>query len=79
MAWRGRRTGPSAGLARPLSRGTDAASLQDFVDKRAADDAKVYTDEAKVYEEMPFAYEEVNHSVYEYVCGMAHANGMELF
>ena len=58
---------------------TDGATLQRFVRERAAPGATVYTDEARAYRGMPFAHEAVNHSIGEYVRGMAHTNGMESF
>ena len=56
---------------------TDGATP--FVRERAAPGATVYTDEARAYRGMPFAHEAVNHSIGEYVRGMAHTNGMESF
>ena len=56
---------------------TDGATR--FVRERAAPGATVYTDEARAYRGMPFAHEAVNHSIGEYVRGMAHTNGMESF
>ena len=58
---------------------TDKPTLQRFVREHAAPGATVYTDEARAYRGMPFAHEAVNHSVGEYVRGMAHTNGMESF
>ena len=59
--------------------GTDKASLQAFVQDRAADGATVYTDDHASYEGMPFEHETVRHSVSEYVNGQAHTNGIESF
>ena len=59
---------------------TDASSLQGFVRENVEPGATLYTDEAKAYAGMPeFEHEAVNHSVGEYVRGMAHTNGMESF
>ena len=58
---------------------TDATSLQGFVAEQANPDAQVYTDEAAAYRGMANPHVAVNHSVGEYVKGMAHTNGMESF
>ena len=58
---------------------TDKPTLQAFVGESAAPGATVYTDEAAAYKGMPFDHEAVNHTVSEYVRGMAHTNGMESF
>ena len=59
---------------------TDAGSLQTFVRENIEPGATLYTDEAAAYRGMPeFEHEAVNHSVGEYVRGMAHTNGMESF
>lgn len=55
---------------------TDAITLQDFVEDRAAAGATVYTDEAKAYKGL-VRHESVKHSAGEYVKGDAHTNGME--
>ena len=57
------------------------ATLQGFVRQHAAPGAKVNTDEASAYIGLgrDFDHESVNHSVSEYVRGMAHTNGMESF
>jgi len=40
--------------------------------------AQLYTDEAKAYTGMDdYAHEAINHSVSQYVSGMAHTNGVE--
>ena len=57
----------------------DSETLQSFVADHAAVDAKVFTDDASAYQGMPFDHESVNHSVGEYVRGMAHTNGIESF
>ena len=44
---------------------TDTATLQDFVEERASEDAMVYTDEAAAYRGLP-KHEVVRHSVGEY-------------
>ena len=58
---------------------TDKPTLQRFVADVASEDATVYTDDARAYKGMPFDHEAVNHSVGEYVRGMAHTNGIESF
>ena len=58
---------------------TDKATLHEFVEESADDDATVYTDDAAAYEGIPFDHESVKHSVSEYVDGMAHTNGIESF
>ena len=58
---------------------TDKPTLQGFVVGNAAPGAKVYTDEAKAYHGLPRDHESVNHSVFEYVRGQAHTNGIESF
>ena len=58
---------------------TDKPTLQAFVGENAAPGATVYTDEAAAYQGMPFDHEAVNHTVSEYVRGMAHTNGMKSF
>ncbi len=52
-----------------------------FVAEQTKPGAKVYTDDAKVYGALDpwFDRESVNHSVSEFVRGMAHTNGMESF
>ena len=59
--------------------GTDAGTLRGFVKSNADQKAKVYTDGATAYDRLPFDHESVNHSVSEYVKGMAHTNGIESF
>ena len=59
--------------------GTDAETLQDFVEKNTEEDAKVYTDDAKAYRGVERDHEAVRHSVSEYVRGQAHTNGIESF
>ena len=56
---------------------TDKATLHEFVSKRAAEGATIYTDDHKGYAGLPFEHEAVKHSVSEYVRGMAHTNGIE--
>lgn len=62
-------------------RETDARHVAGFVAERVKLGAKLYTDEARAY--LPLAarydHEAVNHSVGEYVRGMAHTNGIESF
>ena len=59
---------------------TDGETLKGFVREHVAPGAVLYTDEAAAYKGMPeFDHEAVNHSVGEYVDGMAHTNGIESF
>ena len=59
---------------------TDAATLKGFVRGHVEPGSTVYTDDAAAYRGMPeFDHEAVNHSVSEYVRGMAHTNGIESF
>ena len=59
---------------------TKKETLQGFVREYAGQGAMLYTDEHGSYAGMPeFEHEAVNHSVAEYVRGMAHTNGMESF
>ena len=58
----------------------DGPTLQGFVRETAAPGAQVFTDDARAYRGMGgFRHEAVNHSVGEYVRGMAHTNGIESF
>ena len=66
-------------ISASVVQGTDARSLQGFVESRTAEDAKVYTDQGAGYQGMPFDHETVNHSVSEYVRDQAHTNGIESF
>ena len=59
--------------------GTDARTLQGFVQENAAPGAMVYTDEARAYDGLAFRHEAVRHSVSEYVRGQAHTNGIKSF
>ena len=60
---------------------TDARTLQGFVRDHAGEDAVIYTDEHGGYAGLgaEFEHEAVNHSVGEYVRGMAHTQGIESF
>ena len=59
---------------------TDKPTLQGFVAEHAGCGALVYTDEAAAYKGMRnVEHKAVNHSVAEYVRGMAHTNGIESF
>ncbi|MYA87044.1 MAG: IS1595 family transposase [Boseongicola sp. SB0662_bin_57] len=60
-------------------RSTDKITLQGFVDEMTNPDTVVYTDDAAAYQGIPNPHETVNHSVSQYVDGMAHTNGMESF
>lgn len=66
-------------VAAKVVRSTDKKTLQGFIEDVTTPDAKVYTDDAKAYVGMGRDHESVNHSVGEYVRGMAHTNGMESF
>ncbi len=57
---------------------TTAETLQGFVHRNVKADAPVYTDDARAYEGLP-NHESVKHSVYEYVKGDVHTNGIESF
>ena len=57
---------------------TTAARLGHFVEQNAEAGAKTYTDDNAAYCGLA-NHESVNHSVGEYVRGMAHINGMESF
>ena len=56
---------------------TDTPTLQGFVRETTEPTAQVYTDGERAYEGMPRMHEAVNHSVREWVRGMAHTNGIE--
>ena len=56
----------------------DGLTLKEFVLDQVADGARVYTDEHRGYQGLP-NHQAVNHSVKEYVDGMAHTNGIESF
>jgi len=58
---------------------TDRDTLHGFVETHAAPDARVFTDDAIAYKGMDREHEAVNHSIGEYVRGMAHTNGIESF
>ena len=59
---------------------TEGASLKEFVREHVEPGAKLYADEAAAYKGLPeFDHEAVNHSIAEYVRGMAHTNGIESF
>ncbi len=57
---------------------TDAPTLQGFVNEHRVEGAMVYTDEFRAYTGLE-DHETVNHSVSQYVNGMAHTNGIESF
>ena len=57
----------------------DKITLHDFISENTDEDATVYTDCAQSYDGLPFDHETVNHSVAEYVSGMAHTYGIESF
>ena len=56
----------------------NSARAGHFIKQHKDKDAKTYTDENSIYKSLP-NHESVNHSVGEYVRGMAHTNGMESF
>ena len=58
---------------------TDKPTLHGFVSETAHKGATIYTDGSLAYLDIPFPHESVNHSVGEYVRGMAHTNGIESF
>ena len=64
-------------VAKPVPN-TTKETLQDFVNREKMKDSTVYTDEHKGYTGLN-NHETVNHSVSEYVNGMAHTNGIESF
>lgn len=64
-------------VAKPVPN-TTKEILQDFVNREKTKDSTVYTDEHKGYTGLN-NHETVNHSVSEYVNGMAHTNGIESF
>ncbi|MDE2759236.1 MAG: IS1595 family transposase [Paracoccaceae bacterium] len=57
---------------------TKKETLQDFIADNVSDEATVCTDENKSYKGLK-NHKTVNHSVSEYVTGMAHTNGIESF
>lgn len=63
--------------AKPVA-DTTKETLQGFVNESKTADSMVYTDESKSYTGLD-NHETVNHSVSEYVNGMAHTNGIESF
>ncbi len=58
---------------------TNKETLQGFVHQHTMPDAVVYTDDSRAYIGLGREHEAVNHSVGEYVRGMASTNGMESF
>ena len=58
--------------------GTDRPTLHGFIRERSRDGALIFTDELRAYRGLP-NHQAVNHSVREYVDGMAHTNGIESF
>ena len=59
---------------------TDSETLQSFVRDHVREGAVIYTDEHGAYRGIAgFKHEAVNHSVGEYVRGMAHTQGIESF
>ena len=70
----------SGELRAEVVQNTDGETLKGFVREHVEPGATIYTDEAAAYKGMPeFDHEAVNHSVGEYVDGMAHTNGIESF
>ncbi len=68
---------PTRKIVAGVAPSTDAITLQGFVKRNVAPNAKIYTDESRAYEGLN--REAVRHSVGEYVRGQAHTNGMESF
>ena len=68
---------PSKRVSAAVVEYADKPTLQDFVTKRTADDATVYTDESRAYKGLPREHDTVTHSAGEYVKGNASTNGME--
>ena len=64
--------------AKVLAHG-DRTAIQEFVADNADPDAVVFTDDSAAYDGIPNPHETVNHSVSEFVRGMAHTNGIESF
>ena len=58
---------------------TSAPMLQGFIFDHVDPEAMVYTDNHRSYLNLPFKHETVDHSVSQYVSGMAHTNGLESF
>ena len=65
-------------IAAKIVRDTSASTLQSFVRDHARETAVIFTDEHGAYRGLP-RHEAVNHSVGEYVRGMAHTQGIESF
>ena len=68
---------PTRKIVAGVAPSTDAITLQGFVKRNVAPNAKIYTDESRAYEGLN--REAVRHSVGEYVRGQAHTSGMESF
>ncbi len=79
VAVAGARNRGSKHISAAVVGGTDTATLQGFIAARAAPGATVYTDEHAAYRGLPFDHGTVRHSAGEYVCDIAHTNGMESF
>ena len=58
---------------------TDADALQGFVTEKTEESATVYTDDARAYNGIERPHQSVEHSVSEYVNGMARTNVIESF
>lgn len=59
---------------------TDGPTLKGFVSDNTQPGSMIYTDESKSYSGMAhFDHESVNHSIGQWVNGMAHVNGLESF
>ena len=56
---------------------TDKDTLQGFVSEHTEPGATVYSDDAVAYESLPFNHATVKHSLFEYVRGDVHTNGIE--
>lgn len=63
-----------------IVRSTSKVQLQGFVRSHVASGSTLYTDQNPSYKGLrEYAHDSVNHSVGEYVNGMAHTNGIESF
>ena len=61
-----------------VSKNTDKAALQHFVEERIAEGAEIFTDDHGGYIDLKNHYS-VRHSAGQYVDGLVHTNGIESF
>ena len=61
-----------------VSKNTDKATLQEFVEERIVEGAEVFTDDHGGYIDLK-NHQSVRHSAGQYVDGMVHTNGIESF